>query len=384
MTVPRPPAMPAGANSIRVGAVVSVRSGYCINIRGHIEACDLCLRACHANAIRLGQDEVGVDAALCVGCGACVPACPTGALEMPGFAPADVPGAAVHGDIATLACAVAARAGAAVVPCHKMSDARLLSALGATGAAEIVIVGTEDCANCPGGDARPALTAAVQTLGKWFGPSAPRVVLAPAQGETAARRQGSAVGRRHFLRGAFHALAPAGDGLPAPRLPDFDDPIFDDECWVAPARPVPYQALLAAARAELPFLPNGPAGATGRSIGANCSGCMVCAEHCPTGALADASGAVGGGYLRQVSFDAALCTNCTLCQKICPMHAISARALRGAEAASARRAVVFSRAEQSCTVCGALFVAAPGGPGRCPGCENDRQMDDDWMDMLSG
>jgi ferredoxin len=369
---------------IRVGLAVSVQAGYCINIRGRIDACNLCARACHANAITLGLEEVLVDAALCVGCGGCVPACPAGALEIEGFDPASVTGAVVPGGKASLACAATGQTGPGVVPCHKMTDARVLAALFAAGADEIAIIGTENCAGCPAGDARPALAEAVGTLGKWFGKGAPGVVLAEAVQGRAAPRSGSAVGRRHFLRGAFRALAPLGDAPQARRLPDFDDPIFEDESDGAAARPVPYQALLASARAELPFRANGQAGATGRSIGAACSGCMVCAELCPTGALADASGSVGGGWHRQISFDAALCTNCTLCQKVCPMRAISARTLRGAEAASAQRGVLFARVEQRCPSCGAAFAAAAGGSARCPGCENDRHMDDDWMDMLSG
>jgi ferredoxin len=384
MTIPRPVAMPAEARSIRVGAAAVVVAGYCINDRGRLDACDLCSRACHANAITIGLADPVVDASLCVGCGACVPACPAGALEIGGFDVAAVPGAVVQGDTARLACAASGQDGAGLVACHKMTDARLLAAIYAAGAGEIVILGTENCADCPGGDARPALAEAVQTLGKWFGEDAPKVVFAAVAEAGGASRPGGAVERRHFLRGAFRALAPEPAAAPAPPMPDFDDPVFDDDSDGAPARPVPYQALLAAARARLPFRPNSPAGATGRSIGAACSGCMACAELCPTGALGDASGAVGGGYLRQVSFDATLCTNCTLCQKICPMTAITARALRGTEAASARRAVLFARAEQVCTTCGGLFAAVPDGPRLCPGCENDKHMDDDWMDMLSG
>jgi ferredoxin len=310
-----------------------------------------------------------------------VPACPAGALTVEGFDPAAVVAAALQGGGAQLACAGSGQAGVGKVPCHKMTDARLLAALFAAGAGEIAILGTENCAACPAGDARPALAEAEKTLAKWFGAAAPRLVLAGAAHDAAVGR-GNAAGRRQFLRGRFRALAPTPGATPD--LPDFEDPVYDDGAEAAPARAVPYQALLADVRAALPFRPDGATGATGRNIDAACSGCMICAELCPTGALNDASGAAGGSFVRQVGFDAALCTNCTLCLKVCPMKAISARALRGPGAATGGRSILFARSEQTCANCGSLYAPAPGGGALCPGCENDRQMDDDWLDMLSG
>ncbi len=362
-------------------AAVAVRAGYCINLRGRIEACDLCVRACHAKAITLSLDEVTIDPQLCVGCGACVPACPGGALSHDRFDPEALVQTAVQDGVARLACApTGAAAGASTLPCHRMLDARLMAALFAAGAARIEVAGLEHCAGCPNGDARPALKLAQRTLEKWFGAAGPEVIVAeapPAQAEPEGKK---ALERRHLLRGAFGALAAAPEPEPDVEdiMPSFDDPRYFDDVEAALARPVAYQNLLAEARPSLPFSIDGPSGATGRVIGESCSGCMVCSDLCPTGALEGLVARTG----REVSFDPALCTNCTLCIKVCPMAAMSAHALRGVDEALAGRGALYTRADQVCSNCGASFAARPDGSTICQGCQNDQDMDDNWLGML--
>jgi NAD-dependent dihydropyrimidine dehydrogenase PreA subunit len=384
MTPDQPTAANANARATATGATVSVVDGYCINLRGRIDACDLCSRVCHAGAIALGSDTVAIDPDRCVGCGACVPACPAGVFTHDRFDPETLPGLAVANGAARIACAASEGddAGTSVIPCHRMTDARLLAAVFAAGAEQIDIVGTENCARCPGGDARPALTVAVRTLGKWFGAAAPLVCFVSDGRDDEAQETRRAVERRHLLGGIFRAFSAASE--PETDLPGFDDPRYLDDPAEAIARPVPYQRLIATCRSVLPFRPDGLVGATGRSIDEECSGCMVCAELCPTGALGGAFGDDVESRQRVVSFDPALCTNCTLCLKICPMEAISARALHGVAEATSGRTVLFARTDRICTECGALFPQTPGSPEICPSCENDKHMDEDWTEMLGG
>ena len=363
------------------GAALSVTEGYCINLRGRLDACDLCQRICHADAITLTLNEVTIDPVACAGCGACVPACPAGAITHDGFDPEALIAGAIENGVARIGCRQAGGEGVQV-PCHRMLDARVMAALFAEGAERIELAGTEACHGCPGGDARPALKTALRDLRKWFGEAAPAVGTAGERNEArddAAADTRRAVGRRRLLRGAFDALGNAPPEPPA--MPSFDDfAAAEDTGEGFAARPVPYQQVLARRRTVLPFREDGPVGATGRLIGEDCSGCMVCSELCPTGAL---GGEVEPGH-RLVSFDPALCTNCTLCLKVCPMDAVSARALRGVAAVAEGRTILFARAERRCGGCGGSFTPVPGGGALCLDCENDNEMDDEWLEMLSG
>jgi len=363
------------------GAALSVAEGYCINLRGRLEACDLCQRVCHAGAITLTLDEVTIDPVACAGCGACVPACPAGAIAHDGFDLEAMIAGAIEGGVARIGCRQAG-GDFVTVPCHRMLDARMMAALFAEGAERIELAGLEACHGCPGGDARPALTTALRDLKKWFGEAGPAVMAASERGggrNDSAAETRRAVGRRRLLRGAFGAVSEAPPKPPA--LSGFDDiAAAEDTGESFAARAVPYQQALSRRRTMLPFREDGPVGATGRLIGEACSGCMVCADFCPTGAL---NGEAGPGH-RRVSFDPALCTNCTLCLKVCPMDAISARALRGVAAATEGRTVLFARAERECGACGRPFAPEPEADLLCPECEDDNEMDDEWLEMLNG
>ncbi len=47
----------------------------------------------------------------------------------------------------------------------------------------------------------------------------------------------------------------------------------------------------------------------------NCTGCTLCAQHCPVGAI-------GWSPYKTHRIDAALCTRCDACRQVCPSHAV--------------------------------------------------------------
>jgi ferredoxin len=250
-----------------------------------------------------------------------------------------------------------------------------------------VIHGLEKCASCHRGDARDHLDRLESGLARWFADDAPELSLAvPGKARSRPRRGTAepATDRRRFLRllglqaGASVAerVAPATDDLA-------DEPL--DAAWAfAEAetlrkRPVPYHAVLARRIKRLPWSDNRSLPWHTRTIEEACSACMVCAENCPTGALEGSS----DPGTRRISFDPAFCTNCSLCQQICPQDAIRPRRAQSATEAEDQRAVLMHRTTRQCDVCRSGFVPTDPATRLCPVCANEREMDEEWLAMLS-
>lgn len=62
------------------GRAVAVAPSRCVAVRNRHASCSRCVDVCTAGAISVKDNEISVDDAACVACGACVPACPTGAI----------------------------------------------------------------------------------------------------------------------------------------------------------------------------------------------------------------------------------------------------------------------------------------------------------------
>ncbi|MCI8452510.1 MAG: 4Fe-4S binding protein [Eggerthellaceae bacterium] len=146
----------------------------CVAVRNRNSKCRLCVDACIADAIEVGNNELKVSNGACVACGACVAVCPTGALisldpmaEDLAVGIARSMRAAGEGR-AVFACArMAARNIGdpdkyAVVPClGRMVEEDILD-LAANGATEVVLVdGT--CKTCKYRATGPAIDATVAT-----------------------------------------------------------------------------------------------------------------------------------------------------------------------------------------------------------------------------
>jgi len=56
--------------------------------------------------------------------------------------------------------------------------------------------------------------------------------------------------------------------------------------------------------------------------------------------------------------------------------------MRGVDEALAGRGALYTLADQVCSNCGASFAARPDGFTICQGCQNDQDMDDNWLGML--
>jgi Fe-S-cluster-containing hydrogenase component 2 len=372
------------------GCVLDVLESQCVNLRGRVESCRRCAEACPADALNLSTDEVDLDDSLCSSCGACVPACPTGVFSLSGFSPQrflqSLAGeASVH-----LHCREStARGGGVVIPCFHLLDARLVAAAYADGTREFHLHGVERCESCSRGTASSALPGVEANLEAWLGDDMPwlHVTDAGDDGEPGVRRRQDqpAISRRGFLRVAGHQGAATAVRWLLP-LPDDADTETTDE-WppfyqgdAQYRRPAAYQALLAERVAALPWVSNQAHPWQTRTLGETCSTCLVCGQRCPTGALETDESAT----YRAITFDAALCTDCGVCEQVCPFAAVSKQAVVSVEEINSGRRLLVHRELRRCTTCGEPCFPDEACDSVCAQCQNETQMDDEWLAMLDG
>lgn len=68
------------ADAMRISPI-EVDDIKCVAVRNRNSSCRRCMDACIEDAIEVNSNEISIDAALCVNCGACVDVCPTSALS---------------------------------------------------------------------------------------------------------------------------------------------------------------------------------------------------------------------------------------------------------------------------------------------------------------
>jgi ferredoxin len=370
------------------GTRLIVDEAFCVNPRARQTFCNSCVKACQSEALKVSEDAVELSEAVCTACGACVPACPVGALRLLGFDPEGFVASLGGTKEKHLHCAASEDQDEGVtIPCYLMLDRRLAAAALAEGTRRFVLHGVEKCDDCHRGDARDHLERLRRNLAKWFDGKGPEISFAaPAKGQRGQRGRAGETGtdRRGMLR-LFRLQAGAAIAeLVAPGSDDTDEePLEADGAFgrddALPKRPVPYRAVLAQRLACLPWAKHRPLPWHTRTISDACSACMVCAENCPTGAL-EGSGDRG---MRRISFDPTFCMNCGLCQQICPQDAIRPRLMQSVAEATAPRAVLMDRAMRQCEVCRGGFFSSDPASHLCPVCANEREMDEEWLEMLS-
>ena len=393
---PEPPAAPARAASLAEalrlldGSALAVREESCVNLRGRVAYCDRCAHACPAQALAPGVDAVELDEAACTGCGACVPACPAGALSLSGFAPERFLDALAGRALAHVHCAESRGSGGGVVlPCFALLDARLVAAALARGTRTVVLHGLERCGECHRGSATAHLDAVRATLGGWFGAAAPALEDGGRDAPDAGPRRRAdqpVIGRRGFLRvaggqGAAHAvswLAPVAAHADGPA--GIADALAFFQADALEQRPHPYQALLAQAAPDLPWVPAVELPFRVRAIGTSCSACMACGERCPTGAL----GARDDGRARALWHEPARCTDCGLCERLCPHGAVTDHVVRDSAELATLASPVVERRLAPCLRCGLPGEIDALVDGVCTACRNEQEMDDAWQCMLDG
>jgi len=375
------------AENILALSELVIEEELCINLRGRKLHCTNCRDTCPSDALSLTPDSVDLDSEKCTGCNSCLQSCSAGALRSTGFVPERfILGHSGQDEIHLYCRASADDGGGIVIPCHAVLDARLLAASRAEGVKTFTLHGLGNCDNCKIGDARAHIESVCSVLQDWMGEEAPVVDASPQIDSQSGVRQYQDephMSRRSFLKSASaKAFTQAVEWM----VPGLDRDEQDEEAipfYQAgdyPQRPSQYQQVLASRVHAVPWHDGPVLPWKMRNVNDNCSACLSCGERCPTGALQARETAES----RQLSFDIAYCTDCGLCEYICPEAAMITNAIKSPESVNTGRSVLLHLRQCQCRQCGTPFIPDAPDVDLCPVCRNELDLDEEWLEMLSG
>jgi len=357
----------------------------CVNVRGRMKICTACQDACQWGALSLSLDYVSLDVSRCTACGACVPGCPTGAMQLEEFSPRGFLQSLDRQPTVHIHCSASCDSESGVaIPCHSILDARLLAAANALGTGFFHLHGLSQCSHCSKGNATAHASLMQKTLRTWFGQQAPSVISVPGnvdEEEMDCRQNDQSIrSRRSFLHDAgLWATAGAAVWLLPPVNANDNVPMASPSPLVRmnleKKHPAAYQALLLEQVSDLPWrqFPWWK-----RNITEACTACLVCTQLCPTGALAVWSKPATRG----IDFDLGLCTSCRLCERLCPEQAIRIDEAGSVDDIVYGRISLVTRTEHTCAACLQVYVPDADASELCHACKKERKLKEEWLGFV--
>lgn len=361
---------------IQTEVPVRVESTLCSRFRCTKSECAACAIVCPVpGAVRLDGEGAEVTAA-CVGCGACVSACPNGAirpLEDDGRLAQRIRERVRPEAVFRIACTRAQGKADLVLPClSRLTEALVLEPI--RGSASRVELLDPDCAACGLKKAAPQwdkVTKFAVELCAAAGLGSGRVTrvtvpagkaeeVRPAKAPNSRRAMFRAMAERWKAVGetvAEEAQAESAEAEPFREIVQRHSPnpkradLLDVLGALPGAQPVPRRvSALDVPLAQL-------------EVDRRCVGCNVCETLCPVGALRHRD--EGDRYALEV--DAARCTSCRVCEAACYHQAIHVQETADlAVLFERRRVTLFSATRRNCRACRESFL--DDSSELCPTC----------------
>ena len=358
---------------------IAVHEERCISIRNRNAHCIRCLDSCATGAISYNNNELLLDASLCIGCGTCASACPTSAIEVK--APSDeeltkmIKGSIVATKGHPIISCEPARENlerkeydpeqVCLVPCLGRIDESALVALGAYKAHDVTLLCSEceTCPHAPGGKMIREVVPSARNLLEAFGCALPIDLTSKAPeriytiSKTSSRyvANSQGVSRRDFFQSAKEATSKAAQsassqkvqevlGVAEPSLVAFQKVNKNGTLsHFVPTRRVRIYNYLKHIGDPVANTINT------RIIGSlsidakRCNSCRMCAVFCPTGALLKHDKSDEFGIVHRPS----ACMQCRLCERICPEEAISINSTVSIEQFMGKKALYFAMKKPS-------------------------------------
>lgn len=336
------------------GRSILTADARCVAVRNRNSTCQRCVQTCQWKAITARNNEIKVDMAECVSCGACVAVCPMEVIHSIDPLSEDLANAvaaavnAADKGMAVIACArMAAREEGdpemyATVPCLGRIEELLLVELAARGIEDIVLV-DGGCESCKYGAVRPAIEDTVESAISLLESVGSNAIITcdsefPPEVKTDDAHKIMGAARRNFLTDtsgmAKDMALIAVEQVVAQKLdPHQQKKILTlrDKLGVGKTGKLPhYEAsrnvrmLDALYEIGEPVEPEVETRVFGSvSIDAQeCKGCGMCVMFCPTAALKVSEEPHSEEGMRYLAFSAAECVQCGLCADACTKKAL--------------------------------------------------------------